>query len=89
MQVQAMGTSIKGIEDGLLRYGGSTVRHNPFIRYKGKVYEKSRWIDLLTGPQVMVVITLATEGEEHPEIKWDRGRLSINNQVFNLMTDQE
>ena len=84
MRITVVGSSTRGIEDGLLRYGGSTVRHNPFIRYKGMIYEKSRWIDLLTGPNVMVVITLQTKGAKHPAVKWTGNVLYVNDQLFEL-----
>ncbi len=89
MQVRVIGSPVSDLEDGLIRYGGSTVRHNPFIKYKGVVYENSRWIDLFTGSNVLVVITLQPKGVKHPEIAWDGRSLSINDQQFELYGHDE
>lgn len=57
------------IRSGLHRYGGETVNLNPGIRYAGKAYPNSRWIDVACEGGLTVLITLQEAGKEHPAVR--------------------
>ncbi len=57
------------LDSGQLRYGGEAIRHNPGLCYKDACYEKSKYIDVICGPNVVVALTLQKAGKDHPEVK--------------------
>lgn len=74
------------IDTGRVRYGGETIRHNPGICYHDSCYEYSKTIDIKCKGNIMVVMTLQQEGEEHPEVKIgrDKQRIHIGKTILNI-----
>lgn len=56
------------VDTGRVKYGGSTVRNNPGIIYRGQSYSYNRWIDVHCERKITAVITLQPKGKEHPQI---------------------
>ena len=70
-------TTIK-IDTGRVRYGGPTIRNNPGIRYLGKSYTHSKWLDVKCDGDITVVMILQVKGKKHPSISHKRA----NNEVM-------
>ncbi len=84
MQVRVLNPSDSvRVNRGLHRYGGKTVRHNPGIRFGGKTYSNSRWIDIECEANLTLLITLQEAGKEHPDIRplqsngWEVGNKAL------------
>lgn len=60
-----------------MRYGGSTVRNNPGIRYRGKSYTHSKWLDVNCEGNIMVVMTLQKKGTMHPVVRFDKVKKEV------------
>ena len=59
------------IDTGRVRYGGSTVRNNPGIRYQGKSYTHTRYLDINCEGNIIVVMTLQIKDKTHPKVAFD------------------
>ena len=69
-------TTLK-IDTGRVRYGGSTVRNNPGIRYHGKSYTHSKWLDVNCDGNITVVMTLQVKDKNHPSVIFDEAKHKI------------
>lgn len=57
------------LRTGLVKFGGETVRHNTGIHYRGKNYQHTRWVDVETAGDLVVVLTLQPKGKKHPRVE--------------------
>ena len=69
-------TSLK-IDTGRVRYGGTTMRNNPGIRYRGNAYTHSKWLDINCQGNIIVVMTLQEKGKTHPAVELDKGKQEV------------
>jgi len=68
MRFTVLNTKKAIIDTGMVRYGGTTEWQNHGIWFKAKNYTKNRWIDIACDKNIVVVITLAAKGKQHPSI---------------------
>lgn len=54
-----------------VRYGGTTIEHNPGIQYFGSTYEFLTSLSYQINNHVLVVYTLQPSGKEHPLVKYN------------------
>ncbi len=66
------------MKTGKVRYGGSTVRNNPGIWYRGNSYTHNNWIDVYCDGDITVVLTLQPAGNTHPRVVQQGKRILVD-----------
>lgn len=64
-------------DTGRVRYGGSTVRNNPGIRYHGNPYTHTSYLDINCEGNIIVVMTLQIKGKTHPQVAFDEAEHEV------------